>query len=65
MIKKFLCKLFKNNIPSNAEIYKKGYEAGFASGRQEALFMKYTPNQIRDILGFDHVNNKEKEKRND
>lgn len=59
MIKKFLCKLFKINIPSNAEIYKKGYEAGFMSGRQEALFMKYTPNQIRDILGFDTVNNKE------
>jgi hypothetical protein len=32
--------------------YIRGYELGYKAGKQDALSQKYTPNQIREILGL-------------
>lgn len=42
-----------------AKIYKVGYDAGFEAGKREAIFERYSPNQIREILGLAAVKNKE------
>lgn len=35
--------------------YRHGYEKGFEYGQREAILEKYTPNQIRGILGLDLI----------
>jgi hypothetical protein len=35
-----------------AKSYASGFECGLKTGRKEAMFAKYTPNEIRKILGF-------------
>ena len=35
--------------------YRHGYEKGFEYGQREAILEKYTPNQIRGILGLDFI----------
>lgn len=34
---------------------KEGYDLGYSKGREDMLFSTATPNQIREILGFDKV----------
>lgn len=35
--------------------YKHGHHNGFEAGRMEGILEKHTPNQIREILGLNHV----------
>lgn len=34
---------------------KRGYDLGYSKGREDMLFSKVTPNEIRKILGFGPV----------
>lgn len=37
------------------KVYDHAYQVGLIAGRQEGLLSKYTPNEIREILGLDPV----------
>lgn len=39
----------------NSSSYRLGYEQGLKEGRIEALHQKYTPNEIREIIGLPRV----------
>lgn len=39
----------------NVIAYKHGYDNGFRAGRIEGILERYTPNQIRGILGLDYI----------
>lgn len=35
--------------------YLEGYRAGVEYGKKEAMFKKYSPNEIREVLGLDPI----------
>jgi hypothetical protein len=35
--------------------FLKGYNSGYNAGLNEGLFGKYTPNQIREVLGLNPI----------
>ena len=37
------------------KVYTHAYQVGLIAGRQEALLSRYTPNELREILGLEPV----------
>lgn len=51
----------KNRILNKA--YLSGYNSGLNAGRQEAIFKKFTPNEIREACGLDPIIPVDKDKK--
>lgn len=44
--------LAMNSNEYDAVAYTKAYNAGYEAGRENALYARYTPNEIRELLGY-------------
>ena len=58
-MKRIIKKVF--NLYDEADLnnkYIEGYELGKRVGEEEALFKKYTPNEIRKLLELDPIESK-------
>lgn len=42
-----------------AKVYEHAYFVGLTAGRQEGVMSRYTPNELREILGLEPVNEPE------
>mgnify|MGYP003297266892 CR=1 FL=1 len=38
-----------------AKVYEHAYYVGLVAGRQEAVMARYTPNELREILGLEPI----------
>lgn len=51
---------FKTDIQAQINnAYIKGYEQGIEQGKRDAILQKYTPNQIREIVGLPPIEKKD------